>query len=433
MSVLQAARRPLRATSRGTFTALVCSLGMLASCAGAGPMPHVKWTFQTDSRIYSSPVVADFSDLPGLEILLVSSADRRLICLSAPAKTLWTYDGFLLRNTSTPTVADLDDDGKPEILIGSRKPGVVCLDSTGTRRWAQGVPDGLPWGSITVADLDRDGTPEVCWVTRTGLVECRRPDGGKLWDYQIAGNEPGSKTDASPTVGDVNGDGLDEIVAPGRHVVACLTPSGKEIWTAPSVSRFNGGPVIADVIADKRPEVLLGSEDGVLYCLEGTTGKTLWTHQTFNVPIGTAIAAGDIDNDGLREVVYGDQSGSLYCLDGTGTERWCFKAGDWIEGAPALGDVDGDGRIEIIFGSADGNVYCLSPAGAKKWTFPTGSRVSASPTLCDVDNDGVVEILVPSHNGKLYCLSCGGRWDPATMPWPFKRHDVGHTGCLPSN
>ena len=164
---------------RQTKVALFCSMLFLALFAGfptvtARPPPDVEWRFQCGSRIYSSGVVADVSPSPGLEILVASSAERKVYCLTATGKVLWTYEGFTLRVTSTPTVADLDADGKPEILIATRENGVVCLDADGTLRWQSPVESGIPWGSPTVADADRDGVREIYWISLAGARRLNR-------------------------------------------------------------------------------------------------------------------------------------------------------------------------------------------------------------------------------------------------------------------
>jgi outer membrane protein assembly factor BamB len=397
----------------------------------AEPELAQQWVFQTQSRIYSSPVVADLDDRPGQEILIVASAERKLICLSAAGEPIWTYEDFVRRNTMTPTVADLDGDGHLEILIGSREKGTVCLTHDGKLRWRVPVEGGLSWTTIVVADADTDDTPEVYWISRLGLVECRRPNGDEAWNYQLGYANDRMKTDSSPAIGDVDGDGQSEIVAASPFQIVCLKPDGKPLWEHKSVSRFNSGPVIANVLGDDNREVLIQSEKGVVSCLDGPTGKILWTHHTLPVRIDASIAVGDFDGNGKPEIFYGDNVGNAFCLDGSGVEQWSYDTGWWIESAPAIGDVDADGETELVFGAEDGTLYCLSATGRLKWTYRTGRRISASPTLCDCNNDGVLDILVGSHNGKLYCLTTKAPWNPNRILWPSKRYNLQQTACVP--
>jgi outer membrane protein assembly factor BamB len=410
--------------------AALCATGLNAAPRGlpAAAQPTLRWSYQAGSRIYSSPVVADLSKKPGLEILTESSEERKLVCLSANSEELWTYNEFTLRITGTPTVGDLDGDKRPEIVVTTRNDGVVCLDAEGAVRWKAPIEEGIPWGNAVIADADRDGAPEVYWISVSGQLQRRTGNGALVWERHI----PRPGPEGPPAVGDVNEDGRGEVVCcGGPYAVFCLNDQGEEVWVFQGAATFNHGPVIADVTSTPRPEVFAASNDGVFYCLDGKTGSIVWNHRTFPGRIDTTTAVGDIDGDGSREVLYGDYHGDFYCLSNRGQEKWCFKAEDWIESAPVLGDVDGDGEIEVIFGAADGNAYCLSGSGALEWTFPTGKRIAASPTLCDYDQDGRADILIPSHNGDLYCLTCGGPWNSDSILWPFRRYDLEQTGFLP--
>ncbi|MBI5091487.1 MAG: PQQ-like beta-propeller repeat protein [Candidatus Hydrogenedentes bacterium] len=401
---------------------------LIAWFAHAGTLPATQWTYEAGSPIYASPVVADFlPEHPGQEILTVSSSKREVVCLGADGKSLWNYGGFTLRLTATPTVAPLNAGGALGIFVATRNDGVVCLNAKGELAWKQPVPEGIPWGNVTAGGPDPSSNPRLFWINLGGLVECHDVTGAKVWETQFKSRGP----EGPLAVGDVDGDGQVEVLTGGGAALRCLDSAGHEKWRFDAPSEFNNGPVLTDVLGNGRIQVLAASKDGVLYCLDGKTGKPIWNHRTFQCRIDSTVAVGDIDGDAKPEVVYGDGQGRLYCLNNLGEERWSFKAGDWIESAPVLGDVDGDASIDVVFGSADGNVYSLSAKGDLEWTFTAGKRVSASPTLCDCNGDGITDILVPSHNGKLYNLTAGGRWDPNRILWPCRRYDLAQTAHVP--
>jgi len=106
------------------------------------------------------------------------------------------------------------------------------------------------------------------------------------------------------------------------------------------------------------------------------------------------------------EVVIGSGNGMVYCLRGSdGTQKWLAPTGGVVYSSPAVADVDGDGHMEIVVGSGDYNVYCLAGTnGNQKWIFSTSGQVLSSPAIADVDKDGQIEIIISAEPGNIYCL-----------------------------
>ena len=141
-------------------------------------------------------------------------------------------------------------------------------------------------------------------------------------------------------------------------------------------------PVVYD---DK---VYVGSDDGIVYCLDMYTGEQIWNYTTggeINV-FSPAIVDG--------RVYVGSWDEYMYCLDAeTGDKIWSHFIGDWIESSPAIYN----GRV--YFGSYDRKVYCLEAStGDKIWEFATDYWVITSPAIY---ND---RVYIGSFDGNLYCL-----------------------------
>ncbi len=98
---------------------------------------RVKYTHQAGAFIESSPALADI-DGDGRVEITVGSHDFRFYVLraeppSSRLRVLWTFTPAQAANIffSSPTVADLDDDGELELLIGNNNGELYAFDGRG--------------------------------------------------------------------------------------------------------------------------------------------------------------------------------------------------------------------------------------------------------------------------------------------------------------
>jgi hypothetical protein len=158
---------------------------------------------------------------------------------------------------SAVSVADLDGDGFPDVTNGDTAFG---LDMNGVVKTLWDRPN-TPKGMPAIADLDSDGKPEVI-VIRDGLIEVldgatgtvRVGVGGTWADGTFA--IPGGGLGGAPTVADFDKDGLPEVAAAGLGYYTvydpdCLTPAPRQ--GGKCVQGANAGPFIlwATVTQDK--------------------------------------------------------------------------------------------------------------------------------------------------------------------------------------
>ena len=142
-----------------------------------------------------------------------------------------------------------------------------------------------------------------------------------------------------------------------------------------------GGPVRSSpVIAGST--IYIGSGDGNLYAINGTTGVVRWRHATGAAVASTpAVTNGLVfinGNDGrFRAVTAAD--GRLAWSFAAGAPiplKWGYESGEIYTSSPAI-----DGSA-VVFGSQDGHVYALDArTGRERWRFRTGGRVYASPAI----------------------------------------------------
>jgi hypothetical protein len=126
------------------------------------------------------------------------------------------------RGVRSMTAADLDGDGKDEVLLADGwaqnygRDGRAYLTEARwdgkrfqTRRLAQ-IPGEFSIDEILVRDLDRDGKPEILALGSSTLHLYRRGSAGDWQDLLLARNVRGI------SAGDLDGDGIDEVLVGGK-------------------------------------------------------------------------------------------------------------------------------------------------------------------------------------------------------------------------
>ncbi|MGE3178941.1 MAG: FG-GAP-like repeat-containing protein, partial [Vicinamibacterales bacterium] len=235
---------------------------------------------------------------------------------------------------------------------------------------------------------------------------------------------------AELAAGDIDGDGLPEIVAvhsDGNHLIA-FEHDGTQKWVsaANTMPRFNlgngviiGGAVaIANLDASGPPEIIVGAsvfdDAGALLgdgrTLGGTTaGGSLRT---------AASAVADIDLDGVPELVAGPTAYRLV----NGVLQVAWRRTDRADGYVAIGNFDDDPYAEIAV-VANGVAYLLNHDGsdAEVWNAPShapvplpGGGMGGAPTVADLDGDGRPEIgVAASINYIVFDRTGQVRWKSA--------------------
>jgi len=367
------------------------------------------WRKTTGNDIYSSAAIADL-DKDGKPEVIVGSHDWYIYALNGEdGSELWKYRTDVGVVLSSPSIADIDDDGYLEVVVGAWDDTVYALNGEdGTQLWNFTTDDGVG-SSPAISDIDQDGKLEVVVGCRDSKIYAiNGEDGIELWNFTTAG-----MIYSSPAIGDINGDGLDEVITGCRNymVYALNGSNGRELWNFEANYSLSSSVSLGDLNYDSKLDVIIGFSqgyNGTVYALNGQNGKILWTYE--KQLLGEhAVALGDVDNDGLLEVGIGIH----VLLNGEdGSPVWVNNIKENVGSSPAFGNVDGDENFEIVAGSYDYNVYAINcEDGTISWMFNTTSYVYASPALGDLDGDGKLEVVIGSEDHILYAIDLSDSGD----------------------
>ncbi len=218
------------------------------------------------------------------------------------------------------------------------------------------------------------------------------------WTFQPAGEQ----FDASVGVADLNGDGAQEVIATTiQGAVIALDADGKELWRWRQGDVISVPPTIAELMPTPGPEVVVMTNTGHIYCLNGRSGELLWKYEmSGGIQWGSAaVPAVDLDGDGKLDLVTGDSRGQVVALHGDGSLLWSVKYERGIKSAPAVGDMDGDGKPEILFGAVKTPLVCLDITGKERWRVGAEAEAVGAPVLADIDGDGRPEAITGIRDG----------------------------------
>ncbi len=203
--------------------------------------------------------------------------------------------------------------------------------------------------------------------------------------------------------------------------------TGEPHGYAEQLVQFAHTPALGDIDGDGLPEIVVVDSNRILHALEHDLTHKWMAAVQWSSAQSSAIALADVDADGDVEIIAG---ANLY--DHEGAHLWS-QPGDNIYSASAVADLDGDGEQEILTGAAayraDGTLYWENAA-------VKASNTWAHPQVADIDLDGDPEVLVTSTNG-IHLLTHDGQTIYAnaqptddTFDWnrPLNIHDLDGDG-----
>lgn len=383
--------------------------------SGAQPLTPADET--PTSRYFGSPVAADLNGDGRSEIVIGNLLANRVEVYDAARHAMpgWPQAvGGGIR--AAPAVADLDGDGKPEVLVGSEDGKLYAWHANGAplAGWPVKVATGGSYRVLAtpaVGDIDGDGQPEVVIALADGKLYALSAAGARKpgWPASLGDNADQYESqivNSSPVLADLDGDGAREIVVGSTDKrLYVFNGDGTLRWSYPTGDMILGTPAVADIDA-QRPglEIAIGSGDSYATLLS-SSGQRIWRRRT-GWTVRSSPKLADLDGDGTPEVLLGSDDNKLYAwhADGSAVAGWPQATGAPIFSAPAFGDVDGDGQRDVVVGSDDGHVYAWHANGIPLlgWPKATSLAVKGAPAVVNLDADAAFEVVAGDMSGRLY-------------------------------
>ena len=345
----------------------------------------------------------------------------------------WVFDAHspLL---SSAAIGDINNDGEPEVIFGTKEGSIHCVNKESQELWVHKTGDAIAKGDEyfydlenlhaisnepTLADINNDGKKEILFGSDDGTLYALSSSGELLWKYQVGG-----QIKSKPLVEDINNDGLPEIIVTSTaQKIVIVSNTGKGIVTYKTESPSQATPGVLRGKNGKQTIIVFGLDDGSVHAIN-TNEEHLWVFHTKEritaEPVFVQTTQGTI-------ILISSWDGTLYALNTQGEQVWRFRTQGAIYNKAVVGDINRDGKKEIVFGSCDNSVYALTLEGEKLWSYQTDFWVMAHPLLFDLDNDGNTEVIVGSFDNHLYVLEGSGSYELDYVPGLSSIvHQAGH-------
>ncbi|MBS1629504.1 MAG: VCBS repeat-containing protein [Bacteroidetes bacterium] len=414
--------------------------------------PNIKWSFNTHDASFGQSAAADLDNDGKLEVVFgCYRNDSCVYALNAEdGSLLWKFNAAGAAegcNDAAPLIYDVDNDGIKDVLVASScNPKTFCLNGNdGTVKWTCNTRGSDSPPSIT--DLENDGKLDLLHGEFGGYVICiNAQNGARQWELAV---DTDSWIQTAPTICDIDGDGKPDFVvatwnAKNRNANKVYAYRGydrKLLWTHSLNDVVYHGTAYSDLGNDGNYELFLGSYNDTLYCLDARTGSTKWTFSYGpNFAVTSPAVIADLDHDGKCDVVFSAWY-KMTALRADGSLMWSYNLPGYAQcfRGVAVSKLNNDAFPDLVFGTDAGDLIALQGQNGnllfrKNLRSDYGDSLFSlehAPLVADFDKDGTVDVFVVGGHaeypdfykdfGRAYMLSVG---PDHGMNWPMFQRDI---------
>ncbi len=323
------------------------------------------WKYTAGQWINGSAMTGNINSNPESEIIFAMPGRQTLVALSNQGVLCWRkkifgettgdHPGWYWTH---PALCDLNNDGEQEILYADIHGAVSCIDGSGESLWwkrVSGAPCDIP---VCIANVCGGPEPEILAADKEGTLTCLSKDGEIVWKKEL-----GSEITAAPIAVSFKPDTAPQLlVATYDEHLRCLDRDGSGLWSAELDGTMDLGSGIrtADLNGDGIQEIVASTRNHEVRAWD-KDGTQLWCVET-GAQIRSIPAIGDVDNDGAPEILIGSADWRLYCIDTGGQVEWTVNIGNRVDASPLLTDLNGDHVPDIVLPVRGGEIYAFTAA-----------------------------------------------------------------------